>query len=133
MELAEVSPGQVIWVWWPLGIYSGWIAVATIANISAYLAKSDWSFLLSETTWTVVMIIAATLLNVAMVLTRRMRDFALVGIWSLVAIWARHKGVLPGIEWAALAGALLIAITVLIHWAYHKGTCPLIRWRRSRN
>lgn len=133
MERKEVPSGQAIWVWWPLGIYSGWIAVATIANIAATLAKSDWSFLLSETTWAIVMIIVAAVLNIALILTRRMRDFALVGIWALLAIWARHRGSIPGIEWTAFSGAMAIAVTIMIHWLTHRGTCPILRWRRSGN
>lgn len=112
MEKEIVPRGQVIWIWWPLGIYSGWIAVATIANISAYLSHSGWEFLFGEVTWTVVLILLAVVLNATMVLVRRMRDFAFVGIWSLLAIWARHRGEIQEIAWTALAGALVIALTI---------------------
>ena len=50
---------MMIWVWWPISLYSGWIAVAAIANVAAYLSKIGWQALFSEVTWTVIMIVVA--------------------------------------------------------------------------
>lgn len=39
MERWDAPRNTIFWLWWPICLYSGWIAVATIANISAYLSK----------------------------------------------------------------------------------------------
>lgn len=103
------------WIWWPICLYSGWIAVATIANFSAYLAKVGWTGGLDELTWTIIMILVATGLNLWMIYARSMREFALVGVWALVAIALRHWGEIPSLQFSALAGAGLI----FLYSSYH--------------
>ena len=53
-------------VHWPLGIYQGWITVATIANITALLVGNGWrGGGLSETFWAILMIVVgAAVVNV---------------------------------------------------------------------
>ncbi|WP_228410165.1 hypothetical protein [Chryseobacterium viscerum] len=71
----------------PFYIYSGWISVALIADIAAYLKKIQWSgFGISETVWTIVMFIVAAIINLYMVWKLNMIAFALVAVWALVAI-----------------------------------------------
>jgi hypothetical protein len=110
------APAKIIFgVWWPIAIYSGWITVATIANVSAYLTKIEWTGPFSEFTWVVIMISVATLINLFMIWTRNLREFSLVGIWALVAIAVRHWDSYPDIKTAALAGAGIVFIAVTYH------------------
>ncbi len=117
-------------IWWPLCLYSGWIAVATVANISAYLAKIEWSWLFGEVTWTLIMIILAAGINLFMILTRNMREFAAVGIWALLAIAVRHWDSIPAIQYTALASAIVISIVVSIHAYKNRDTNPFLRVRQ---
>ncbi len=105
---------QILWIQTPISLYAGWIAVATIANISAYLAKLNWAGLLSESAWTVVMIIIATALNAWLLWTRRMSVYAGVGAWALMAIAVRHWGQLPILAWFAAGGAALLLIGIVL-------------------
>ncbi|MEO9892370.1 tryptophan-rich sensory protein [Aurantibacter sp.] len=114
MALAPVSRSTYFFNRLPIGIYSGWIAVATIANIAAYLAKLNWegSFL-SETGWTITMIIIATILNLIVLYTRKMYEFAVVGIWALFAIYIRHQHKYETIAYTALIGCLIILVAII--------------------
>lgn len=113
--------GIIAWIWWPFSLYSGWIAVATIANVAAWLEQIDREFLFSDLTWTVIMIIAAALVNLLMILTRNMRVFAAVGIWALLAISVRHWGEIPLLQWTALTSSVVLLIAIFIH-GYRKRT-----------
>ncbi len=71
----------------PIQIYSGWISVALIANVAVLLKKMQWNgFGISETMWTIVMIIIAALVHVFMIWKQKMPVFALVVVWALLAI-----------------------------------------------
>ncbi|MEO7080418.1 MAG: tryptophan-rich sensory protein, partial [Flavobacteriales bacterium] len=84
MERWDAPLPVIATVWWPICLYSGWIAVATISNISAWLTSIHWVAVFSEVQWTVIMISVAGLLNLVMIWTRNMREFASVGVWALV-------------------------------------------------
>ncbi|WP_047418504.1 hypothetical protein [Cellulophaga sp. Hel_I_12] len=116
MERGTASLAKKAFVWWPISLYSGWIAVATIANISAYLSKLNWegSFL-TEVQWTITMIVIALLLNVVMLWKRKMSVFAVVGVWSLVAIYSRHKNSEEAIAISALVCAIVLAVMIFVH------------------
>ena len=116
MEIWQAPTKTVVFGWWPISIFAGWIAVATIANISAYLSKLGWDGgLLSPINWTIVMIVVATLLNIVLIFRRGMRAFALVGVWALFAIYVRHQNNYETISTTALVCASVIFVSILSH------------------
>lgn len=124
MERWNAPRNIIAWIWWPICLYSGWIAVATIANFSAYLAKVGWTGGLDELTWTLIMILVATALNLWMIYTRNMREFALVGVWALIAITVRHWGVIQEIQWISAAGAVTIILYAGAHGFKNRKSNP---------
>jgi len=128
MERWDAPIGIIAFVWWPICIYSGWIAVATIANISAYLSKIGWEGgPLSEISWTLIMIIVATLVNLLMIYKRNMREFALVGIWALLAIFMRHQENYTDIAYAAVCCSIVLFIAIAVHGYRNRSTNPFLK------
>lgn len=113
MEVRDEDKPIKLWVWWPIQLYAGWIAVATIANVAAYLTKIEWQALFGEITWGVIMILVAALVNILILYFRNTRVFVLAGIWALVAIAIRHWDSVPPLQWAAALGALLLLGNVM--------------------
>ena len=110
------APGSLIaTVWWPICLYSGWIAVATIANISAWLASMHWSPVFNEVQWTVIMISVAGLLNLVVLQTRNMREFASVGVWAIAAIAVRHWGEIPLLQWVSVLWVVVLGVAIMLH------------------
>ena len=127
MNRETVSRSTIIFGWLPIGIYSGWIAVATIANIAAYLSKLNWDgAFLNEQQWTIAMMVVATLVNIFMVWQRQMREFACVGIWALFAIYVRHSGSFDTIANTALICCAILALTILIHFIHSRKSNPFL-------
>lgn len=120
------APIEVIGlVWWPICLYSGWIAVATIANVSAYLTKLGWEGApLSEVTWTIIMVIVATIINLSITWQRNMREFALVAVWAFVAIFIRHKDSYELVAYSALVAAIILFVSSMTHAIRNKETGP---------
>lgn len=129
MERWDAPLKIIVFIWWPICLYSGWIAVATIANISAMLVKVGWTGGIPETTWAVVLIVVATLLGAFMIYNRNMREFAMVIVWALIAIAVRHWGVYPLLQYAALIGSAVLIIYSGYHASQRKSTLPQTkRW-----
>lgn len=124
MERWDAPRPIIFCLWWPIALYSGWIAVATIANISAYLAKAGWTGGISEVTWAIIMIIVAVILNLFMIATRNLREFASVGVWALIAISVRHWESIPTLQWTALIGAIVLFIAISYHGYKNRATAP---------
>jgi hypothetical protein len=116
MELDGHPLKDYLFIYWPFALYSGWITVAFIANISAYLTKTGWEgWGISDVTWAIIMICAAGLVNVVMVFTRNLREFAVVGIWALFAISVSNKANPEGksIVYACYAVMIVIAFFII--------------------
>lgn len=124
MERWDAPLKIIFFIWWPICLYSGWIAVATIANISAWLAKTGWTGGISETTWAAIMMIVATLLGLVMIYKRNMREFAMVVVWALVAIAVRHWDTYPVLKYTALVGSVILIIYSTYHASQNKATLP---------
>ena len=87
MELDPHPWKHYLFIFWPFAIYAGWVSVALIANMAAWLTKISWDgWGISSLNWTVIMIAVACIVNIFMILTRNLREYALVGIWALLAI-----------------------------------------------
>ncbi|MDD3743776.1 MAG: hypothetical protein PHX54_09155 [Lentimicrobiaceae bacterium] len=127
MERWHAPANVIVFAWWPLSIYAGWISVATIANIAAWLTAMNWDGeFLSEFWWTIIMIVAAVIINLMIIYKRNMREFALVGVWALVAIHVRHRYDLQLIAIPAMFGVLLILVYVLYQGYRNRKTNPVV-------
>ena len=75
----------------PIGVYFGWITVATVVNIASALYNSGWTGSgISPAIWTVIL--SAISAAIAATITLQYRDIAFpaVIIWALVAIALRQ-------------------------------------------
>ncbi len=132
MNRESVSRSTIIFGWLPIGIYCGWIAVATIANLAAYLSKLNWDgAFFSEQQWTVIMMTIATLLNIYMVWKRNMREFALVGVWALFAIYVRHSDRIDTLANMALTCSIILTLVVTAHIIQNRNTNPFLNSKSS--
>ncbi|HXS57048.1 MAG TPA: hypothetical protein VN726_13045 [Hanamia sp.] len=126
MELDDLPFEKIAFVWWPFCLYSGWISVALIADIAAYLTKIKWNgFGISEVAWTIIMIVVAGLVNLIMTWNRNMREFALVGVWALVAIAVANRNDEKAIVYTALIVAIILFISLSIHAYRNRASNPL--------
>lgn len=82
-----IKNSEKIFVNLPFSVYIGWITIATIANITAFLVKINWNrFGISDQIWTVIVIAVGTIIALATVLARNDIFYCLVVIWALVGI-----------------------------------------------
>lgn len=115
MELDFHPAKKYVFIFWPFAIYSGWITVALIADIAAWLTKLNWDgFGISQITWTIIMIVVAGVINVLMVWKRNLREFALVGIWALIAISVANKNEAQSIVYTCYIMAAIILVSIVI-------------------
>lgn len=118
MELDNPPFRKVALVWWPFALYSGWVSVALIADIAAWLTKMKWDGAnISEVTWTMIMIIAAGIINLLMIWTRNLREFAVVGCWGLAAVVVSNWNSDNAIATTGIAVVIIIALNVFVHSA----------------
>lgn len=123
MQLEDKPWSKVVLFYWPFVIYSGWVTVASIANVSTYLIKIGWdSFGFSDVTWAILLISIATLINIYMVFKRNMRAFAFVGAWALIGIGNANKGNYEVITYTAFISAILLILITCIHVFKNRNT-----------
>ncbi|MEM6642714.1 MAG: tryptophan-rich sensory protein [Bacteroidota bacterium] len=114
-ERARLSLLERSFVQFPISLYAGWIAVATIANISAFLSKIGWSGgALAPETWTIAVIFVAVLVYTYVLWVVRDFVFAAVGIWALLAIYQRHSQSVEMVALSALIGAGIILLLMVV-------------------
>ncbi|OZV69081.1 hypothetical protein [Winogradskyella aurantia] len=136
MELEDERFSIIAFVWWPFAVYSGWVTVASIANVSTYLTKIEWNgFGLADTTWAVILIAVAIRLNQYMIWKRNMREFGLVGAWALIGIANANKTIDNVVVFIAYAGAVVLLISCIVHGYKNKATNPLVKkykqWKKG--
>ncbi len=134
MELDDERFPIIAFVWWPFVIYSGWVTVASIANVSTYLMKIEWNgFGLSDTVWTLILIAIAVAVNLVVTWKRNMREFALVGAWALVGIGNANKMTNDIVMYFAFAGAVVLLISCAVHSYKNRATNPFEKYKQWKN
>lgn len=103
----------------PFSVYLGWITIATIADVAAALVSINWNGLgLDDATWATLVIVIATIITLAVIVTRKDIAYSLVVIWALVGIVVKQSenqsifltaGISTIIIVIALAAAILVS------------------------
>ncbi len=132
MERWDAPIRIIAFVWWPISWYIGWIILASVTNISAWLVSigRDGSPL-SQQTWTIILIAMATLIYVILIVKRNMREASLIGIWGLIAIAVKQWDFYPIIVYAALASAFVLVVASGYHGFKNRKTSPVVKWRNG--
>jgi len=100
----------------PFSIYTAWITVATIANLSAVQIDQGWDdFGFSAPTWTVIKIALAGSIAATVLFRRRDLAFVLVAVWASVGIAVKHEAI-PQVAGAATVIALLGGMLVVAEY-----------------
>lgn len=116
----------------PFRLYLGWISVATIANISAYLTSVGWDGgPLSETGWALVMMGAAVVLGLLALWTKRDVFYTLVLVWGLAGIAAGQADNGVVLTGGIIAALLLLAATVLLIIRTRSQQAPAHSWTHA--
>ena len=113
---ASLSDREKILVRLPFSVYFGWITVATIANATTLLGSLGWGgFGLSESTWTVIILLVGMLIGVATMLRNRSAAYGLVLIWAYGGIWLKHTSEdgFSG-QYGAVNTTVLLCITIYV-------------------
>lgn len=126
MELDFHPVKKYLFIFWPFAIYTGWISVALIADIAAWLTKINWSgWGISQIAWAIVLIIVAGVLNIFITWNRNMREYSLVGVWALIAIAVANWDDEKSIVYVALIVTIIIFISMAIHGYKNRKTNQL--------
>jgi hypothetical protein len=121
------APAKIIgFVWWPISLYSGWITVASVTNIAAYLKTENFNLFFSEEVWTVIMIIITTALFIYFLYSRYMREFNAVAVWALIAIAVEQWEAFQVISYVAIVCAALIGLLSLMQGFKYRKSNPFV-------
>lgn len=88
---SRLNTQQNIFIKIPFGVYFGWITVATIANITAYLVSINWQgFGISDANWTIIILIVGAIIGILRTLWDKNAAYGLVFVWAYFGIWLKH-------------------------------------------
>ena len=108
----NASSAQKWFINFPFQIYAGWVSVALIAATAAWLTKIGWNGLgISEITWTIILMIIASIIHLFMTWKKNAPIFAFVAVWALVAIAVANKEVSQEIYFTALIAAGIVFLS----------------------
>lgn len=99
------------------GVYNGWLIIATVVNVSAYLVKLQWNgFGLSADVWALIILIVALVLAGLIQLRLRNAALTLPLAWAYYGIWQQHQaqGAFTGQYPAVATAAMVIGILYVV-------------------
>lgn len=133
MEKWDAPNPVIFYIWWPFSLYFGWITLALIINVSAWLTAVHWTGApVSTEIWAVLILLIAAFIFVAMTWTRNMREYANVGVWGIVGIAVKNWGLHPLVTWTAIAVSVMIFISASAHGHLNRATGPFTKRDRTK-
>ena len=128
MERWDAPVPIIAFIWWPISLYFGWINVALMVNIAAYLTALGWDGSpLSPELWTIIVLVLAAIIFITMTWTRSMREYANAGVWGIVAIAVKNWHHHPAVAWIALIIATIIFMSASAHGYKNRATAPFAK------
>lgn len=132
MKLLKISEGKRWLLPLSFGLYSGWLFIATVVNISAGLVKSGWNrFGIADPIWSTIILIVAVLLVIGVLLKNRNAVFPLPIAWAFLGIFqflrspVGFKGEYGLLQVVSLAGMVaLIGAAAIQFYRNHYSLLP---------
>ena len=94
------------------GIYLGWICIAMIANVTAWLVDLNWGGLgLSEQAWAMIMILTGSSIAIYAIIRLNNPFVGLAVIWALTGIILKRQADYMSIVVVATIGIAIVAVT----------------------
>jgi hypothetical protein len=110
-----VSRKERIFIQVPISVYLGWITVATIANVTAFLVTINWDGLgVSDVLWAMIVIIVALIITLLMIITRKDVAYSLVIVWALLGIYIKRTNPLYGVQNEIASTAAVCALIIIL-------------------
>lgn len=114
----QVNRPERNWVWPAFSIYTGWITVATIVNVSVFLIDAGWNgWGLTPEAWTIVMLIISLAIGLFILFRRGDLWYNLVLVWAYIGIMIKQTAP-PGdyvtIGFTALGLAVLLLVVGIV-------------------
>jgi hypothetical protein len=114
----------------PFAIYFGWVTVATIANISSFLVQLGFQdgYILDAQTWTVLILVVATLIGTATAIVNSSPSYSLVLVWAFFGIYSRH---ISEFEYNQQYPNIILATQILLPVLGVVSVLAGVRWLRG--
>jgi len=115
---SKTSAREKLAIHLPFSVYLGWITIATIANVAAFLVSINWDgFGINPETWAILITVVALMITLAVIATRKDIAYSLVIIWALVGIATKQNGNASIVSTSevsvAIAAVALVAVIIL--------------------
>ena len=115
----QVRNTEKIMVNIPFSVYLGWITIATIANVTAFLVQINWNkFGISDQLWAVIVIAVGVIITLATVFSRNDIFYCFVVIWALVGILLKRiaDGSMPDqiVIIASIVGISIVGLGIIV-------------------
>ncbi|WP_409227927.1 hypothetical protein [Gudongella sp. SC589] len=82
---------RMLWARLPFSVYFGWITIATIANITAFLVDMGWDgFGIPENIWTVAVLAVGLLIGGTTIWRLQDKAYGAVMVWAYMGILLKH-------------------------------------------
>lgn len=83
-----------LWVRLPFDVYFGWITVATIANITAFIVEKNITlFNHHQELWTLIILVLGGLIICTTTIKEQSVGYGLVGAWAYFGILKQHQAI----------------------------------------
>ena len=98
----------------PFSLYFGWITVATVANITAFLVRTGWNrFGLSQEMWMIVISLLAAVIGFAATVKRKDLAYGLVLVFGYTGILAKRLSTAGPAAGSGVITAVIVSLVIL--------------------
>lgn len=116
LERWNAPPAVILFVWWPIVVYFGWILIATILNVNVLLVSAGGDrFLWGASIRGIIFVVIATIIYIYLIYTRNLHESALVGVWGFIAIAYQQADESKLIQ----AVVIVCSVVLLANTIYH--------------
>lgn len=130
MEKWDAPFVTIAFIWWPISLYFGWVNIAFMANVSAWLTSLGWTGSpLTPTFWAMLMLLVATAILITMIWKRNMREYATAAVWGIVAIGVKNTNSNDIVAYTAYVVAAVVLINTMLHGYKNRAMGPIRRFR----
>lgn len=114
IAVADVAARKILFQWWPISLYLGWIILAMVINVSAYLVSLQFEGgPFSTTTWAIIVLFLASSIYSYLSTSRNIALAGIAGLWGFYGIITAQRGLNETVVMATWIVFAIVAVVLV--------------------
>jgi benzodiazapine receptor len=129
MALDDEPFPTIVFLWWPILLYTGWVLAASVVDIASFLSSVG---VVVSALASAIVVVLLSLFLLWLLQTRNVRELVLASTWAILAVAVANMGVSTLVAGVAYFASAVLLLAIMAHGYKNRALGLGVKFRQFR-